>query len=165
MSSSAQFAQLVSAFGKTQATALIEYVDARLQEDGAAVAVIVNAIVPPPGPATSYPSRSLNAEFVVSATRDATVSYTLETSTAATSSGANDEEAYAELRINGLAAHSARNRIVATLTSILGLLGISLTANVQRWVLSARVPAGSRVEIVTSGAGTTTLMSAQETLL
>lgn len=109
-------------------------------------------------------ARAFNEDFVVSTVRDARVSYTIETSTAATGAGDNESEALIELLIDGNVVHSARNRIVATLTSILGLLGISLTSNVQRWVLNGYVRAGQTVRIATSGTGTTSLLSVQEVL-
>jgi hypothetical protein len=108
--------------------------------------------------------RTLNEDFIVSTVRDARVSYTLETKTSATGSGANDSEALIELVVDGVTVHSARNRIVATLTAILGLLGISLNSNVQRWVLTGYARAGQTVRIATSGSGTVDLISVQEVL-
>lgn len=117
-----------------------------------------------PLPVEVATTRALDSDFVVSAERNARVSYTIETTTAATGAGDNDSEALVELVIDGVVRHSARNRIVATLTAILGLLGLSLTSNVQRWVLSGYVSAGQTVRLVTSGTGTAALLSVQEVL-
>ena len=155
----AQFAALSVYFGNAGATAIVSYVDQKI------VAQTSNmSSTPAPVVVALYPIRSMDTDFIVSTNQNAEVSYTIETSTAATGAGSNDDEARVDLVINGVIIHSARNRIVATLTAILGLLGISLTSNVQRWVLSGYVPMGSTVNLTSSGTGTKTLISAQEVL-
>lgn len=109
---------------------------------------------------TAYVIRPLNTDFVISAERDATVSYTVECYVPVTLL-ANNAAADVVLKVGGVIVSNPGEEMDVTLA-----LGLSIRPT-HRKTFSARVPAGSTVNLtsVIVGAGTATYLYGQETLL
>lgn len=106
----------------------------------------------------SLQNRSLNSDFIISNIQDALVFYTIELSVSLTLSGTDSETV--TLMVNNVANVSIKNLI----TLVLGLLSLTQT-NTQQEILIGFVPAGSTVNLTTSGTGTATLLQSMEVLL
>lgn len=120
----------------------------------------INMLIAPTPPRTSSsPTRLLDTDFIVSIIQDAYVSYTVELVASVSLLGLSSDEADVDLQINGIAIMLSRNALTATLA-----LGTAFT-HTHRKVLTAYVPRGNTVRLVSSGTGSSTLVSAQEVLL
>ena len=96
--------------------------------------------------------RTLDTDFVISATRAAHVFYTLELTAALSLLGTHtDDIAVAIIAVGVIQASIFKNLLTATI-----VLGWCLTLTHQK-VLAGYVPAGATVRLVSSGSGTATL--------
>lgn len=102
--------------------------------------------------------RSFNSAFTVSATRDAMVYYTINAAVSANSATVSNSRV--DIQVAGATVDSVETAISVTTT--VGTATVNLT---EKKVISAYVPAGSTVQLVTSGTVTPTLLSGQEVLL
>ena len=118
-------------------------------------------MITPPVPSRSvvYSVRELNTEFVVSTTQDADVRYVVELSITIDLLGANSQTASVELLVNGVSVPSKKE----ALDAVLGL-GLSFTPT-RRTIVSAHVPMGATVQLVSGGTGTVSFISGEEVLL
>lgn len=112
-------------------------------------------------PEIGLPVRSLDADFIISNTRNALVSYTVDLLVTASILGSHTNDATVDLIVNGTSVAQAKNNLAAVIT-----LGLSMTP-AHRHVLSAFIPSGSTVNLTSSvtGTGVATYISAQEILL
>lgn len=157
-----QFAALAQVFNNAQATAIIDYV-------GAKIVPLVDSTVGQNTQITglqvpaqiSSAMRSLDTDFIVSATRVAQVQYTLELTVSQTLLGLTTASAQVDLQVNGVPVLSVESLLNATLS-----LGTSLT-QIHRKVLVGTVPIGATVRLAStlSGTGIATLIACQEALL
>lgn len=162
---SAQFAQLVSAFGKNQTDALIQFLAAKFQSAAAATSEVTNAVGTPEPISVTPLELSLDTDIIISTTRLAIVVYTVELSVAANTAGVNNDDAMVSLMVGGQEVSSSKNAISATITAILGLLGFSISSSTNRWAVAGFVRAGETVRLVSSGSGNMSVISGQGLLL
>lgn len=106
------------------------------------------------------PTRALDTDFVVSATRDALVVYTVQLGASLSLSGTSS--ASVTLNVAG-AAHAA---VSNALTLALGLLSLTQSTT-QQFVLTSIVPANDTVHLTSAlaGGGTASLINVMEVLL
>jgi len=102
--------------------------------------------------------RPFNATFIPSATRDSMVYYTINMAVSANSATVSNSRV--DIQVAGSTVDSIETAISVTAT--VGVATINLT---EKKIISAYVPAGSTVRLVTSGTITPTLLSGQEVLL
>lgn len=156
----AQYSQLVTAFrtgeGKVMVDSLLRFLGAQPDVTPLLQAQIAALQTPR---LHDFPARSLDTEFTVSTTRESEVSYTVALVASATLLGLNSDTADVNLYINGNLSAPNKNQLDATLG-----LGLSFTVT-QHKTMTARVPAGATVQLVSSGTGTKTLLVSREVLL
>lgn len=109
-------------------------------------------------PSVSMPVRGLDANFVVDFARNALVFYTIDLDVSVAISGT--QTAQVDLMVDSVSNATVKNKI----SLILGLLSLTVHP-VHQKVLMGYVPAGSVVNLTTSGAGTSTLVQSMEVLL
>lgn len=102
--------------------------------------------------------RPFNSAFTPSATRDAMVMYSINAAVSANS--ATVSNARVDIQVAGVTVDSIETAI--SITATLGIATVNLT---EKKIISAYVPAGATVQLVTSGTVTPTLLSGQEVTL
>lgn len=105
----------------------------------------------------SAQSRALNSDFTISSTRNAIAFYTIELSVSQAITGT--DTVAVDMFLNSISV----GRVKKILTVTLGL-GIAIT-NTDQKLLIGFVPAGSTVNLTSSGTGTATLNDSLELLL
>lgn len=156
--SQAEMAQLVSTFRDNDANgfvqSLVQALDSKFKDIRVEVAATIK-----PGQGVTGIVRTLNTDFIVSDTRNAQVSYTIECYVPVTLLAGN-AAADVFLNVNGTPVSNPGEELDVTLS-----LGLSLRPK-HRKTFSAYVPAGAIVNLtsVIVGAGTATYLYGQETL-
>lgn len=102
--------------------------------------------------------RPFNSAFTVSATRDAIVFYTINAAISSSTTTASNSRV--DIQVAGSTVDSIESSV-----SVNATVGTTTVSIVQKRIISAYVPAGSTVQLVTSGTVTPTLLSGQEVLL
>lgn len=102
--------------------------------------------------------RPFNSVFTPSATRDSMVYYTINAAVSANSATVSNSRV--DIQVGGATVDSIETAI--SITATLGIATVNLT---EKKIISAFVPAGATVQLVTSGTVTPTLLSGQEVLL
>lgn len=102
--------------------------------------------------------RPFNSVFTPSATRDTMVYYTINMAVSANSETVSN--ARVDIQVAGSTVESIETAI--SITATLGIATVNLT---EKKIISAYVPAGATVQLVTSGTVTPTLLSGQEVTL
>lgn len=102
--------------------------------------------------------RPFNSVFTPSATRDSMVYYTINAAVSANSATVSNSRV--DIQVAGATVDSIETSLNVTAT--VGIATVNLT---EKKVISAYVPAGATVQLVTSGTVTPTLLSGQEVLL
>lgn len=165
--SSTEFGSLVDRLQKGDwkavATTISDLLDRGVQQAGLLQDNITNlaALIADANQIT-YPTRTLDTDFVISPTRKAHVRYTVALSITGSVLGSSTNDAEVQLTVNGQVVPSAKNALAATLT-----LGLSLNP-VLRQVISATIPAGAVVNLATTllgGSSSAALVSSEEILI
>lgn len=102
--------------------------------------------------------RPFNSVFIPSATRDTMVYYTINMAVSANSATVSNSRV--DIQVAGATVDSIETAI--SITATLGIATVNLT---EKKIISAYVPAGATVQLVTSGTVTPTLLSGQEVTL
>lgn len=102
--------------------------------------------------------RPFNSVFTPSATRDTMVYYTINMAVSANSATVSNSRV--DIQVAGATVDSIETAI--SITATLGIATVNLT---EKKIISAYVPAGATVQLVTSGTVTPTLLSGQEVTL
>ena len=105
-------------------------------------------------------TRPLDTDFIIHATRDVLVFYTIELMVTATLLGANNTNADVVLNVDQVPTTESKNLLTCVL-----LLGLSFSAVTHRKVLSGYIRPGQTCNLTTSGAGSKTFIAGQEIFL
>lgn len=112
---------------------------------------------------TSSAVRSFNSNYVVSENRSALVRYSVQIASSITLSGGQSGLVALEYSANGVDNWIEAGRLVNTNTGAV-VIGVSVT-NTNAGQITGLIPAGYTVRLRSTGTGTITYLSGQETLL